>query len=97
MTERKPILRTEEVYVTFPDGNSGLHVLQDISFGVSENEFVCVVGPSGCGKTTLLRVLGGLLEPTQGRVLFEGQALARPRRRIGFVFQQSNLMPWRSA
>jgi NitT/TauT family transport system ATP-binding protein len=96
MSEKKSILRTEDVCVTFPDGVSGLHVLRDISFDVSENEFVCVVGPSGCGKTTLLRVLGGLLEPTQGKVLFEGEALARPRRRIGFVFQQSNLMPWRS-
>ncbi len=97
MTKSKVILHTEDVYVTFPDGDSGLRVLEDISLSVEENEFVCVVGPSGCGKTTLLRVLGGLLEPTRGEVLFEGQALAQPRRRIGFVFQESNLMPWRSA
>ncbi len=97
MAEQKTILKAENVDVTFPDGETGLRVLENISLSVAENEFVCVVGPSGSGKTTLLRVLGGLLEPTQGAVIFEGQALARPRRRIGFVFQESNLMPWRSA
>lgn len=97
MTEQRPILYAKNVYLTFPNGESGLSVLEEINFGVFANEFLCIVGPSGCGKTTLLRVLGGLLEPSHGEVLFEGQALARPRRRIGFVFQDSNLMPWRSA
>lgn len=97
MTGRKTILRVEDVDHTFPDGEDGLDVLANISFSVDVNEFVCIVGPSGCGKTTLLKVLGGLLNPSGGNVLFEGQALARPRRRIGFVFQEANLMPWRSA
>ena len=55
-----------------------------------------MIGPSGCGKSTLLRILGGLLRPTQGRVTFRGEALVGPRRGVGFVFQNSNLMPWRS-
>ncbi|MGD2057771.1 MAG: ABC transporter ATP-binding protein [Anaerolineales bacterium] len=97
MTDATGILRAQEIYVSFPDRDADLLVLEDISLGVSANEFLCIVGPSGCGKTTLLRVLGGLLDPTRGEVLFEGQALAQPRRRIGFVFQESNLMPWRSA
>lgn len=96
MTSNATILHAESLDVTFPDGDRGLRVLEDISFDVKANEFVCIVGPSGCGKTTLLRVLGGLLEPSRGAVIFEGQTLARPRRRIGFVFQESNLMPWRS-
>lgn len=97
MSDRTGILRAEDLFVSFPDGDADLLVLQDVSLDVEANEFVCIVGPSGCGKTTLLRVLGGLLDPTKGKVLFEGRALARPRRRIGFVFQESNLMPWRSA
>ena len=97
MTERDALLHVEDVSVTFPDGNSGLKVLERVNFSVASNEFVCIVGPSGCGKTTLLRVLGGLIEPSRGEVLFEGQAISRPKRRIGFVFQESNLMPWRSA
>jgi NitT/TauT family transport system ATP-binding protein len=63
---------------------------------VCRKEFVCVVGPSGCGKTTLLRLLAGLLLPTGGEVIFEGHKLSRPRRRIGFVFQDASLMPWRT-
>ena len=83
--------------MTFPNGNGGLEVLKDISLAARQQEFICIVGPSGCGKTTLLRVLGGLLEPTLGEVNLGGEKLARPRRRIGFVFQQANLMPWRTA
>jgi NitT/TauT family transport system ATP-binding protein len=57
---------------------------------------VCLVGPSGCGKTTLLKTLAGLQRPTSGTVTFEGELLVSPRRRIGFVFQKANLMPWRT-
>jgi NitT/TauT family transport system ATP-binding protein len=91
------ILAAQDLTAVYPNGNGGLHALQGVSFAVRRQEFVCVVGPSGCGKTTLLRLLAGLLRPTEGQVVFEGQRLERPRRRIGFVFQQANLMPWRTA
>jgi NitT/TauT family transport system ATP-binding protein len=83
--------------MTFLNGNGGLEVLNNIGFSAQPQEFICIVGPSGSGKTTLLRILGGLLEPTEGDVQFEGEKLAHPRRRIGFVFQEANLMPWRTA
>jgi NitT/TauT family transport system ATP-binding protein len=73
-----------------------LRTLDDVSFSVEPQEFVCLVGPSGSGKSTLLRLLAGLLLPTSGQVLFEGQPLTGPRRRMGFVFQKANLMPWRT-
>ncbi len=73
-----------------------LRTLEDVSFDVEPREFVCLVGPSGSGKTTLLRLLAGLLLPTTGQVLFEGQPLTGPRRRMGVVFQKANLMPWRT-
>jgi len=91
-----PIVVAREVSMLYPNGNGGLQALDQVSLSVERQEFVCIVGPSGAGKTTLLRILGGLLSPTAGEVLFEGSPLARPRRRIGFVFQQTNLMPWRS-
>jgi NitT/TauT family transport system ATP-binding protein len=90
---RFPILVADQLNVVFPDG---LHALEHVSFQVQRQEFVCLVGPSGCGKTTLLRLLGGLLPPTTGQVLFEGRPLTHPRRRIGVVFQKANLMPWRT-
>jgi NitT/TauT family transport system ATP-binding protein len=92
MVKTKPVLTVRDLNVVFPDGNGGLHALQDVAFEVCPQEFICVLGASGSGKTTLLRTLAGLLRPTRGSVLFlEGR---QPR--IGMVFQQSNLMPWRT-
>ncbi|MBT3339189.1 MAG: ABC transporter ATP-binding protein [Anaerolineae bacterium] len=89
--QKTPILSVQQMDMIFPDDNGGLHAVENISFEVCPQEFVCVVGPSGCGKSTLLRVLAGLLTPTQGKINFAG---GTPR--IGMVFQDSNLMPWRS-
>lgn len=91
-----PILQIKHLSHIFPDGNSGLHALADISFSVSAEQFVCVLGPSGSGKTTLLRILAGLLHPTQGEVLFGNSSLKAPRHGVGMVFQKANLMPWRT-
>jgi NitT/TauT family transport system ATP-binding protein len=75
-----------------------LTVLQDISLEVREHEFVCIVGASGCGKTTLLRLLGGLLQPTQGRVTFRDRPVTGPDRALAIVFQDyaKALLPWRT-
>lgn len=92
----KPILIVCDLSVHFSGEDGGLKALEDISFKVYPQEFICIIGPSGSGKTTLLRVLGGLQVPTAGEVLFEGETLVGPRRRVGFVFQEANLMPWRT-
>jgi NitT/TauT family transport system ATP-binding protein len=96
MTAVPPILSARELSVWFPNGNGGLQALDRVSFDVAAQEFLAVVGPSGSGKTTLLRLLAGLLRPTHGEVQLEGETVRRPRRRTGFVFQQANLMPWRT-
>ncbi len=93
----KPLLQVENLSMTFRNANGGLPVLDKIQLTAQANEFICIVGPSGSGKTTLLRILGGLLEPSHGDVHFGGEKLSYPRRRIGFVFQDANLMPWRTA
>lgn len=87
-----PILTIRDLTAVFSNENGGLHALDDISFDVRAREFVCVLGPSGSGKTTLLRILAGLIRPTSGSFKF-GQG-EQPS--IGMVFQQSNLMPWRT-
>lgn len=93
----QPILQVRQLSIIFPDGIDGLKALDDISFSVSPEQFVCVLGPSGCGKTTLLRTLAGLLPPTSGEVIFKNFSLTSPRPRVGMVFQKANLMPWRTA
>ncbi len=92
----EPTLQIRHLSHTFPDRNGGLHALDDISFLVYPEQFICVLGPSGCGKTTLLRILAGLLSPTQGEVVFGKSGLKLPRRGVGMVFQKANLMPWRT-
>ena len=92
----QPTLIVQDLSAVFSDGNSGLQALEGITFSVSAHQFLCVLGPSGSGKSTLLRILAGLLPPTQGEVFFNGECLAGPRRGVGFVFQKSNLMPWRT-
>jgi NitT/TauT family transport system ATP-binding protein len=86
------VLTVRDMSAVFPDNNGGLRALDSVSFEVCTREFVCVLGPSGSGKSTILRILAGLLPPTSGEVIFhEGE---QPR--IGMVFQQANLMPWRT-
>jgi len=92
----EPILVVDHLSAVFENGNGGLRALEDISFSVCPQEFVCVLGPSGSGKTTLLRILAGLLEATRGQVIFRGEASDGPRQGVGFVFQRANLMPWRT-
>lgn len=89
-------LQAEGICHVYRGGSSELLALDGVSLSVDEGEFVAIVGPSGCGKTTLLRILGGLLVPTEGRVHLNGQPLSSPRRQVGYVFQNVNLMPWRT-
>jgi len=91
-----PILAVEHLSHTYPGPGGGVPALAHLSFRVERQQFIAIVGPSGCGKSTLLRLLAGLLLPTEGQVLFDGQPLTGPRRRLGLVFQKANLMPWRT-
>jgi NitT/TauT family transport system ATP-binding protein len=67
-----------------------------IDVTVGEGEFVVVVGPSGCGKTTLLKMIAGLLPPSEGEIRVEGKAITSPHGGVGIVFQTAMLLPWRS-
>lgn len=88
------VLDVRGLTISFVEADGSLDVLDNLSFQVEENSFVCLIGPSGGGKSTLLRAIGGLLSPTSGEILF-------PRHQqnsslTGMVFQKPNLMPWRS-
>jgi len=96
------ILKTEDLKMTFRVGRVDVNALRGVALSVAPGEFIAIMGPSGCGKSTLLHILGGLLKPTSGRVIVDGEDLATMsdaartdlrRRKIGFVFQRFNLFP----
>lgn len=70
--------------------------LADVNLEVESGEFCTIIGASGCGKSTLLRIIDGLLSPTFGEIRLSGRPIAGPGLDRGFVFQQSNLLPWRT-
>ena len=82
----------------FGSGQRALTALTSIDLEVERGDFVSIIGPSGGGKTTLLKAIGGLLEPTSGTVLVDGvlPIEAQRRKAIGFVFQDPALLPWRT-
>ncbi|MET9355103.1 ABC transporter ATP-binding protein [Streptomyces sp. NPDC006617] len=73
-----------------------VEAVRDLTFTVAAGELVCLVGPSGCGKTTLLKCVGGLLEPTAGEVFLAGRRVTGPPPGMAFVFQEygRSLFPW---
>lgn len=79
------------------EGDHGTVVALDrVSTSIREGEFVCLLGPSGCGKTTLLRVVAGLIEPTEGEVRISGHVVRGPGPERAFVFQDYALFPWKT-
>ena len=71
-------------------------VLDDVSFSIPKNEFVCLLGGSGCGKTTLIKIIAGLIEPDAGEIKIEGRVVKGPGPDRSLVFQNYGLLPWRS-
>jgi putative ABC transport system ATP-binding protein len=101
-----PILSAVDLKKSYKVGKLDVPALRGVSLDVEEGEFVAVMGPSGCGKSTLLHLLGGLLSPTSGQIVIDGEDLSKVsdarrtdirRRKIGFVFQRFNLFPTLSA
>ncbi len=79
-------------------GKGGTRALQEIELEFQPGEFISLIGPSGCGKSTLLRVIGDLIEPTEGEAIVGGKTAhqARLDRDYGMVFQEATLMDWRT-
>jgi len=97
------MIQFEHVHKTYRTATSEVAAISDLSFSVDQGEFIAVRGPSGCGKSTLLSLAGGLVLPTQGRILIDGQPVSEMTaaqrssfrgEKIGFVFQMFHLLPY---
>ena len=92
-----PIIKLDQVSVTYPGNTNGSVVaLRDVNLQVRPGEFLCVIGPSGCGKSTLLNLMAGFIQPSSGRVTFDGATIAQPGPERAMVFQDAALFPWLS-
>lgn len=98
----QPIIVADQLSKTYRTGKIEVPALTNASFSIEEGEFVSIVGPSGSGKSTLFYILGGLTQPTSGRVVIGGtdfsalsdsERTAMRKTKIGFVFQRFNLLP----
>ncbi len=90
------MLQLKEVSKEFGSGKNRVRSLQDINFEVNDGEIMAILGPSGCGKTTLLRIIAGLEQSSNGDVLLDGEKVERPSPQFGMVFQEHALLPWLS-
>jgi NitT/TauT family transport system ATP-binding protein len=78
------------------DDGSQLVVLEHLNLSVQDKEFVCLLGSSGCGKTTLLRMIAGLDTAESGSIILDGEEMKGPSPKVGMVFQEYSLFPWRT-
>jgi NitT/TauT family transport system ATP-binding protein len=84
----------DRVSVEFTTEQGPMHVLDEVSFDISQGEFISIIGPSGCGKSTLMNILAGFIQPTQGQVLLDGREVKGPGPDRGVIFQEYGVFPW---
>jgi ABC-type nitrate/sulfonate/bicarbonate transport system ATPase subunit len=88
--------RKEKVKIQVSKSFNDLLVLDHLDFPIYENEFLVIVGPTGCGKTTLAHIIGGLYQPSEGKVILNGEVVNPKCQNISFVFQEPSCIPWRT-
>lgn len=89
-------LSFEDVALTYEGSDRTVRALDGLTLGVDRGEPVSVIGPSGCGKSTMLLLAAGLLQPSAGRVVVDGQPILRPRRSTALILQEHGLLPWKT-
>src|SRR5271170_6503558 len=98
VVQPKRYVEVAEVSKIYRNGTTeAVEAVSSVSFAVQRGQFVAILGPSGCGKSTLLMMVGGLEPVTAGSIAVDGSPMTGPRTSIGIMFQDSTLLPWKSA
>ena len=90
------LLELKKVMLNYHTDSGETLALKDISICIDKEEFVAIVGPSGCGKTTILSLIAGILKPSSGEILLNGEPVNTKTGKIGYMFQHDQLFPWRT-
>lgn len=88
------VIQIQNVYKWFITRTSDVLALKDCSLSIKKGDFFAFVGPSGCGKSTLLNIIAGLLTPTSGTVIYEGEELKGVNQKVGYITQHDSIFPW---
>ncbi len=92
----KKLLEMINVSLTYQTLNDEIVAIKDLSFNCAEGEFVSIIGPSGCGKTTVLSLIAGLISPSNGKILIDGEKICKRNNNLGYMLQKDHLFPWRT-
>jgi NitT/TauT family transport system ATP-binding protein len=96
LRDAKPVIAIEHLSKWYGSDGQVFQALSDVNLEIHNGRFVSLVGPSGCGKSTLLNIIAGLLKPSEGRILYDGQDVKGPNTEAGYITQRDHLLPWRT-
>ena len=89
-------IQVQNVSKIYETSTDRIEAVSNVSFTAGRGEFIAILGPSGCGKSTLLMMCAGLESITSGTITVDGEAITKPRRHVGIMFQDSTLLPWKT-
>ncbi|EKQ53427.1 MULTISPECIES: ABC transporter ATP-binding protein [unclassified Clostridium] len=88
------LLKVSNISMNYHSIKGETQALNNVNFEVNDGDFISILGPSGCGKSTLLNIMSGLLEPSNGYVLYKGEDIKKNLDKIGYMFQKDHLFEW---
>lgn len=93
---KRIVVELEDINMVYHTLEDETLAIKDLSMDIHEGEIIGIVGPSGCGKSTLLSIVAGLIKPTSGRAMVNGEFVTKPLKNVGYMFQKDQLFDWRN-